>query len=945
MSLEVAITSDVSGTLWNCCVWNIDTGTTLMTYKGGISGNKTLNMINKNYLISALKDKQVINIWNLNQRELHQKLICPGRITAMAVSPDGLYCAVAVDEKIHIWQMSSGYLLTSIIGYHHQCVTCLKFTSDGSMLISGGEDCLVLAWSMNDTDDLLSMVKPLYSWSQHSLPVTDIFVGIGSSTHARVATVSLDQTLKIFDLGTGQLLLCIVFNDDLYSVSMDPCEYYVFVGSGSGRIFKFDLFNPPRAVEHHFKEKENNTFKGHGKCVKCLSVSMDGNRLLSGSDDSSVRLWDVKSFNCIKVFPHKGPITNALLTLIPNHILTTKLKIMNNSAIPIKSFKQHLHSIERDEGNIDINLKSLPEDLSHYPLTSDEIPTSNIFNMKEDPDKMKALEDENRKLKDTNKQHNLKDEHARPNILLVIVDDLRASLGCYGSSVITPNIDNLADHGIVFNHAYAQQAICGPSRTSFLTSRRPDTTEIISNKRGWHRQSGKNFTTLPQYFKENGYHTASIGKVFHPGGIHRKTNKTDDYPASWSDVPYHPSTQIYKEAKVCLSKDGSRYMNLICPVDIEEQPEKTLPDIQSADYAVNFLKNYSKSKPFFLAVGFHKPHIPLKYPKKYLDLYPLSSIPVAPGSKRSHLLPSIAWNPWTDIRLRDDVKSWNVSFPYGPIQDYNQRLIRQSYFAATSYMDDQVGKVLAQLEQSDFSENTVVIFLADHGWSLGEHGEWSKFSNFEVSVRVPLIVYDPHTMNKNSVSRNFQHIKPSLRSQKKFSSKQNGRYSNALVELVDIFPTLADITGLQVPHLCPEKHSKDVLLCTEGFSFFPLLELNERHRQIEWKRAVFSQYPRPSILPQENSDQPLPVDVHYMGYSIRTKRFRYTEWVSYDSKLFKANWNEVVSRELYDHGVDPLEDENRISEPLYGKYIKKLSKLLRKGWRSSLPFDLCRKTV
>lgn len=332
----------------------------------------------------------------------------------------------------------------------------------------------------------------------------------------------------------------------------------------------------------------------------------------------------------------------------------------------------------------------------------------------------------------------------QPNVLLIIVDDLRPALGCYGDSLaVTPNIDALACDATVFTRAYAQQALCGPSRTSFLTSRRPDTTRLYDVHSYWRRHAG-NFTTLPQYFKENGYHTTGAGKVFHPGIV---SNHSDDQPYSWSELPYHPPTQAHKQDPVCLGSDGALHTNIYCPVQVEDQPGGSLPDIETTRYSISWLKKWADkmttpgdaaAHPFFLAVGYHKPHIPLKFPKQFLDLFPISTVPLAPNRWLPRGLPPVAWNPWNDLRWRADIAALNVSFPYGPLPDFYARYIRQGYYAATSYTDSLIGELLATVDH--LFPDTIVAFIGDHGWSLGEHQEWSKFSNFEVSTRVPFII-------------------------------------------------------------------------------------------------------------------------------------------------------------------------------------------------------------
>lgn len=435
----------------------------------------------------------------------------------------------------------------------------------------------------------------------------------------------------------------------------------------------------------------------------------------------------------------------------------------------------------------------------------------------------------------------------QPNVLLIVVDDLRPVLGCYGDSLaITPNIDALAHDATVFTRAYAQQALCGPSRTSFLTSRRPDTTRLYDVHSYWRRHAG-NFTSLPQYFKENGYHTASAGKIFHPGIV---SNHSDDQPYSWSETPYHPPTQAHKQDPVCLGPDGSLHTSIYCPVQVEEQPGGSLPDIETTRYSVAWLKKWAgesaarreaRAQPFFLAVGYHKPHIPLKFPKQFLDLYPISSVPLAPNRWLPKGLPPVAWNPWNDLRWRADIAALNVSFPYGPLPDFYARYIRQGYYAATSYTDSLIGELLATVDH--LFPDTIIAFIGDHGWALGEHQEWSKFSNFEVSTRVPFIIRDwrrrthsdtaghgtsqhPQSFNQTEYSGNdqstYKHFSSrtgheSLPPESATRSPRKAMEYSGLVELVDLFPTLVDLAGLPSLPQCP-RNSSQVRVCTEGMS-------------------------------------------------------------------------------------------------------------------------------
>ncbi|KAK5643922.1 hypothetical protein RI129_007767 [Pyrocoelia pectoralis] len=505
----------------------------------------------------------------------------------------------------------------------------------------------------------------------------------------------------------------------------------------------------------------------------------------------------------------------------------------------------------------------------------------------------------------------------KPNVLLIIVDDLRPSLGVYGDkNARTPNIDTLAKKSAVFTNVFAQQALCAPSRNSFLTSRRPDSLHLYDFYSYWRDAVG-NFTTIPQLFKENGYYTHSIGKVFHPG---ISSNFTDDSEYSWSQTPYHPPTEKYTNDKVCVTRNGLA-QNLLCPVIVDEQPGGSLPDVQSLRAAKDFLRYHKQitALPYFLAVGFHKPHIPLRFPIEYLSRYTLSgtkvhtfitvgyhpfeNVKIPLNHFHSSGLPNVAWNPWTDIRERDDIKALNISFPFGTISDYTIKRIVQHYNSAVTYVDDLIGELLQSIDK-----NTIVVILGDHGWSMGEHGEFSKFSNFDIATKVPLIISTPGAI---SVQKTIPQ----------------------LVELVDLFPTLVDLTkvtnGLE-RCLADGSNSK---LCTEGKSLVPLIF--SKSEDVSEKTAVFTQYPRPGEYPtlKPNSDKPHLKDINIMGYSIRTNQYRYTEWVGFDHRNFSIDWNKVFGQELYDHNLDPNENMNLVTRPEMNEMINFLRKKLRLGWR------------
>ncbi|KAJ8911048.1 hypothetical protein NQ315_004695, partial [Exocentrus adspersus] len=495
----------------------------------------------------------------------------------------------------------------------------------------------------------------------------------------------------------------------------------------------------------------------------------------------------------------------------------------------------------------------------------------------------------------------------QPNVLFIIVDDLKPALHSYGyKNAYTPNIDALAKKSFLFNNTFSQQALCAPSRNSLLTSRRPDSLHLYDFYNYWRTTIG-NFTTLPQYFKENGYFTYSIGKVFHPGV---SSNFTDDYPYSWSRKPFHPKTEIYENAKVCVGENGNLEQNLLCPVIVEAQPDETLPDLEILNESLYFLRNKKEttSQPYFLAVGFHKPHIPFRIPLQYLDYHPLQNVTLPSNRWRPSLLPDVAWNPWTDIRKRDDIKKLHVPFPYGPFPDQTVRQIIQYYNAATSYIDDLIGKLLSEVD-----ENTIIIFTSDHGWSLGQHGEFAKYSNFEEATRVPLLIHVPRLSKRRIIIED-------------------------LVELVDIFPTVVDLTQVakSLP-VCEKQHIS--LVCTEGSSLVSVMvdKLQSRVSTRIKKMAVFSQYPRPGVHPsvQPNSDKPHLRDIKIMGYSVTTRRYRYTEWVKFFPTNFTVDWNVSYGKELYNHLIDPDENINLADRDEMRTVIELLRQILIQGWRKT----------
>ncbi len=481
----------------------------------------------------------------------------------------------------------------------------------------------------------------------------------------------------------------------------------------------------------------------------------------------------------------------------------------------------------------------------------------------------------------------------RPNILFIAVDDLRPEFGAYGKSYIkSPNLDRIAKAGITFNRAYCQQAVCSPTRSSLMTGTRPDTTKVWDLETHF-RAALPNVVTLGQHFKNHGYFVQGMGKIYH--------GSLDDAP-TWS-VPWQSARgQTYglpenvalnnrqttaPAATTDTAKKSGKKKKAATPRNSRgpafegaDVPDDTFTDGANATLAVTTLGQLAKKKePFFLAVGFSKPHLPFVSPKKYWDLYDPAKIQLAPNKFLPKDAPDYAILPGGELRNYHGI-------PEGSIPDDLARQLKHGYYASISYMDAQVGKVLDELDRLDLRKNTIVILWGDHGWKLGEHDAWCKHSNSENDTNTALLLSVPGT-------------------------KHAGAKSNSIVEFVDIYPTLADLAGLPLPsHL-------------EGVSFRPVLDDPKR----TWKSAAFSQYPRPG---SKSSNGAL------MGYSMRTERYRFTVWVARDDH------SKIDAIELYDHHLDPQENTNLAKAPGNAELVEKLLVQWRKGWQGAKPLAAAR---
>ncbi|XP_072945434.1 WD repeat-containing protein 18-like [Epargyreus clarus] len=325
--LEILVTCDSNNALATCNVWDPHTGTNLMTYKGGGTAEaRTVSFIGSDYLAAVERTKPILHIWPLNSHQTVQgmRFILPGKASAFAVTQDGAYCVAGIDEKIYLWQVASGNLLT-IITRHYQRVNLLKFTPDGRFFVSAAEDGMVMVWSLATvaahpevelvTQSTAGQHDPVYIFSDHSLPVTDMCIS-KTGMHGRLCTVSSDRTCKIYDLTSGEMLLNLVFDEPLSAVTMDVLELNIFVGTTEGKIYELSVTNPPRSRDVLVNSAENKpVFTSHTKAVTCLSVSINGDILMSGANDERVILWHIRSRQPVRTIAHKGAITNAFFTI------------------------------------------------------------------------------------------------------------------------------------------------------------------------------------------------------------------------------------------------------------------------------------------------------------------------------------------------------------------------------------------------------------------------------------------------------------------------------------------------------------------------------------------------------------------------------------------------------------------------------------------------------
>lgn len=440
----------------------------------------------------------------------------------------------------------------------------------------------------------------------------------------------------------------------------------------------------------------------------------------------------------------------------------------------------------------------------------------------------------------------------QPNVVVFLVDDLRTELGCYGNQFVkSPNIDALANDGVLFKNAYAQQAICAPSRMSILSGLRPESFGIYSLFTPFRSQH-EDLVTMPQFFKNNGYTTVSVGKVYH--------HATDDKD-SWSiHIPKESNSWVKPENLALIDSLKAAGIKLNGPAfenaDVEDEAYK---DGRATSHAIDILQNI-KNEKFLMFVGLTKPHLPFNAPKKYWDLYNKEDFRV-PEKLAPKDMYKLSLTKWGELRNYYGIPK------EGLLDDETTKNLIHGYHASISYIDAQVGKVMKTLDDLDLRKNTIVVFMSDHGYKLGEYGAWCKHSNFEIDLNVPLII-----------SRETD-----------YKNRLTGAKSNALVENVDVFATVAELCELDVPK-------------SDGKSLIPVLD----NPTIKWDPIATSVYPRGNKI---------------MGVTATDGNWRYTEWRD-------AKTQEVIQAELYEHKNSLLSFVNLSGNSKYTSVEKRMKSFL-----------------
>lgn len=467
---------------------------------------------------------------------------------------------------------------------------------------------------------------------------------------------------------------------------------------------------------------------------------------------------------------------------------------------------------------------------------------------------------------------------AKPNVLFIAIDDLRPELNCYGAPVHSPNIDKLASEGVLFQNHYVQVAVCIPSRAALLTGLCSERTHQVYGPTVWDTIPG--VKTWGNTFREGGYETASLGKIWHTIG-----KNPDQFDIDWqpSGLEYTYAEEEGKKRWLNFRKNkankvpDSEIKNLPFITECADVHDTIYKDGLVARRAIQLIEDYARTKkPFMLAVGFTKPHLPFNAPKKYWNLYDENEIELASNTEFPENMPDVAFSNHPNF----------YSYNYGDykalengkkMHDATAKHLRHAYRAATSYIDSQVGKILKELEKQNLDKNTIVVLWGDHGFLLGESGHWSKHSNFEQAAHSPLIIKVPWSKSKN--------VK-----------------TNAMVETVDLFPTLLEYCRL------PE------LTISDGKSLVPLIN----NPDLEWKKAAYHVFNRHRKIDGKRT--------LIIGHAVRTQRYRLVSW--------RVGWSldgELIATELYDYEQDPNETINVAEINEYKAVRSQLEKLLEQG--------------
>ncbi|MFW5682881.1 MAG: sulfatase, partial [Phycisphaeraceae bacterium] len=440
-----------------------------------------------------------------------------------------------------------------------------------------------------------------------------------------------------------------------------------------------------------------------------------------------------------------------------------------------------------------------------------------------------------------------------PNVLMIIVDDLRPELPAYGvDRVHSPNLDRLAGQSVVFERAYCQTPICGPSRASFLTGLRPEGNRFRTNQNRVNKQV-PDAATIPGYFKEAGYTTRAFGKVFHS-----KSDMAQDWTIEQFDAPKTtPSWRRYQtEENIAIEEALAEGRRDRWGPAVEVAPDDaTLRDTHTANAVIEQMRQQQEAgEPFMLAAGFYRPHLPFIAPQRDWDRYPAESIELPTSGIPKGAEP--AAHNWGELRSYGDIPR------KGPVSDEKAVELVRGYLASVTHVDREIGRVLDALDEMGIADDTIVVLFGDHGWFLRDHGLWCKHSTFHDALHVPLIVRAPG-------------VQPAR--------------SDALVELVDVFPTLSELAGLPIHRQC------------EGNSFVPLLHDPQR----PWKQAVFTRFMNQN--------------------TVVTQRYAYTQFRNKDTPM------------AYDLVEDPIETKNLALDPEHEDTIAELAETLEKGWRHFRP--------